>query len=92
MTLVGGKWTTYRACAEQIAEAVVKHLGKPHTNSTLNAPSAEAGACLADLQGLGRLRATISKVTGLPDDVIETLLRRYGAVASDVAAALSGSS
>ena len=33
-TLIGGKWTTYRICAEQIADAVLAHLGQERTAST----------------------------------------------------------
>ncbi|NMD09074.1 MAG: glycerol-3-phosphate dehydrogenase/oxidase, partial [Phyllobacteriaceae bacterium] len=36
LTLVGGKWTTYRACAEQIAGEVLQRLGKLASRSTLH--------------------------------------------------------
>ncbi|WP_210272631.1 glycerol-3-phosphate dehydrogenase/oxidase [Chthonobacter rhizosphaerae] len=34
LALVGGKWTTYRACAEQITDAALGRLGLPRTRST----------------------------------------------------------
>jgi glycerol-3-phosphate dehydrogenase len=37
-TLIGGKWTTYRACAEQIADAVLGHLGLERNASTRELP------------------------------------------------------
>ena len=90
MTLVGGKWTTYRACAEQISESVLKHLGKPHSNSTLSQPIGGSKGLPSDQPGLDRLRADICRESGIADDIAATLLRRYGAVARDVAKAMSG--
>ncbi|WP_108261087.1 FAD-dependent oxidoreductase [Mangrovicoccus ximenensis] len=35
IVLVGGKWTTYRACAEQLADRILGLLGEPRRKSTL---------------------------------------------------------
>jgi glycerol-3-phosphate dehydrogenase len=89
MTLVGGKWTTYRACAEQIAEAVMKHLGKAHANSTLSQPIGGSKGLPGDQPGLESLRAEISKESGIAESGIAPLLRRYGTAARDVAKTIS---
>lgn len=36
--MVGGKWTTFRAFAEQVADDVLREIGKPRQCSTLNTP------------------------------------------------------
>lgn len=36
--MIGGKWTTFRAFAEQTADAVLDELGRPRRVSTLNLP------------------------------------------------------
>ncbi|MCP6401387.1 glycerol-3-phosphate dehydrogenase, partial [Klebsiella pneumoniae] len=36
--MVGGKWTTFRAFAEQTADAVLAELGTPRRQSTLELP------------------------------------------------------
>jgi glycerol-3-phosphate dehydrogenase len=38
VTLIGGKWTTYRICGEQIADAVLKHLSLTRQQSTQELP------------------------------------------------------
>ncbi|MGP8081345.1 MAG: glycerol-3-phosphate dehydrogenase/oxidase, partial [Terracidiphilus sp.] len=37
-SLVGGKWTTYRALAEQVADEILRVLGRPHLRSSANIP------------------------------------------------------
>lgn len=38
LTLVGGKWTTYRVCAEQMADAVLAQLGRERRQHTERLP------------------------------------------------------
>lgn len=84
-SLVGGKWTTFRAFAEQAADVVLRKLGKARRTTTEDLkigggqhypanPARWAGA-LADKYGLSTERA-------------DTLLARYGTRAADVARAL----
>ncbi|NWG15778.1 MAG: glycerol-3-phosphate dehydrogenase/oxidase [Chloroflexi bacterium] len=76
--LVGGKWTTFRAFAEQAADKVFARLGKPRKLSTdtlpigggKNYPATEAEQ-LAWLEGL-------KARTGLPLERLRALFDRYG--------------
>ncbi len=66
--MVGGKWTTFRAFAEQTTDAVLKELGQPRKCDTLNLPiggglgfEADGADILDQLmqrQGLSKARAT----------------------------------
>jgi glycerol-3-phosphate dehydrogenase len=88
LTLVGGKWTTYRACAEQIADAVLARLGKTRRKSTLNTLIGGAVGFPADPAGRTAFAASLAKSAKLTEAACKTLLRRYGSTARDVAAAL----
>ena len=89
MALVGGKWTTYRACAEEISKTVVTRLGKPHLGSTLNQPIGGSRGLPSDGTGLERLTADISGHSGLAKETVTLLLRRYAMQASEVAVAIA---
>lgn len=81
LVLVGGKWTTYRACAEQLADRVLDHIKTPRRDSTLTKPiGGGAGFGAAE-------RATLYHDLGalLPRDLADKLIERYGARARQVA-------
>ena len=84
-SLVGGKWTTFRAFAEGAADVVLGDLGRERTRSTSDMPigggrdypaESEQGAWLS------RLHAT----TGLPMERLRCLFERYGTRAESIAA------
>jgi len=85
ITLVGGKWTTYRACAAQIADRVLQHQGKARIKGTHDLPigggrnwpagSAQMHTRIASLQGMFKLDAR----------VLTALCARYGASCESVA-------
>ena len=90
LTLVGGKWTTYRACAAQIADAVLAEIGAPRRGDTKALPIG-GGA------GLPRERATrdalaecVARDSGLAPGPAALLLRRYGMTAFAIAKAGGG--
>jgi len=86
LSLVGGKWTTYRAFAEQTADAVLSRL-----NRTRKADTKSVG--IGGGKGFPKESAaqkawvteTASK-TGVAAARVETLFRRYGTGAAVVAA------
>lgn len=77
ISLVGGKWTTFRGFAEQAADCVLKHLGRARTAQT--ARRAYPGAAPVDA-------AALAGETGLPPARVAGLVERYGALARPVAA------
>jgi glycerol-3-phosphate dehydrogenase len=88
LSLVGGKWTTFRAFAEQTADMVFKRLNRTRHTSTGDLPigggrnyprtSAEQQAWVS----------AESARTGLPAKRIEILFQRYGTRAAEIAAFL----
>jgi glycerol-3-phosphate dehydrogenase len=91
-SLVGGKWTTFRAFAEQVTDHLLEHeLQMSRVKHTEHlaigggkgypGAASERAAWLADLQQRAQL----------PLDRLDTLLDRYGTRAEEVAAFLTAS-
>jgi glycerol-3-phosphate dehydrogenase len=76
-SLVGGKWTTFRALAEQVADAVLPVLGRPRIRGSADLPI-----------GGGRGYPGTPENTGLSPERLAALVERYGAGADKVAAFL----
>lgn len=84
-TLVGGKWTTYRVCAEQIADTVLARLGAGRRHSTLDMPIGGSAGLENDAQKrLSFVRGLMTR-HGLDQAVSTALVERYGSQAEDVA-------
>lgn len=76
LSLIGGKWTTFRSFSEQAADRVLAHLGQSRQSSTADRPY--PGAAPVDTRALARQ-------FDLPMDRAESLVARYGALAGQVA-------
>ncbi len=76
-SLVGGKWTTFRALAEQVCGEILRVLGRPRVCSSADLPI-----------GGGKGYPRLPEGTGLPQERLTTLLERYGTGADGVAAYL----
>lgn len=81
MTLIGGKWTTYRACAEQITDAVLKRLALPRKISTETLAIGGGIGFPRDGRGLATLIGKVAEAGGLAQARAATLVERYGTVA-----------
>jgi glycerol-3-phosphate dehydrogenase len=79
LSLVGGKWTTYRACAEQISDAVLARLGMVRRSTTADVAIGGGRGWLSDPVARERLIMEQSQSCGLSGKRVETLLDRYGA-------------
>ncbi|MFM2282118.1 MAG: hypothetical protein RLZZ444_4349 [Pseudomonadota bacterium] len=91
VTLVGGKWTTYRACAEQLADVVLGRLGKARSKSTLDAPiGGAANLKPQDRTAQQALAGKLVQTYPLAPDIAERLVRRYGSQTMEVGAFLKG--
>lgn len=77
LSLVGGKWTTFRAFAEQTADLVLNHLGRTRQQTTAGRPYPGANPPSA---------ADLAQVTGLDPARTGQLIGRYGALAAQIAA------
>jgi glycerol-3-phosphate dehydrogenase len=76
-SLVGGKWTTFRALAEQVTDAILPVLGRKRIRGSAEVPI-----------GGGKGYPRMPEQTGLPPQRLETLVERYGTGADKVAAYL----
>ena len=74
-SLVGGKWTTFRALAEQVTGELLRVLGRPRLRSSAHLPI-----------GGGKGYPRLPQGTGLPQDRLLSLQERYGTGADSVAA------
>lgn len=85
LSLVGGKWTTYRPCAAQITDAVLGRLGAERRRDTLTVPIG-GGAGFAP-EGPARA-AAIAALHAPTPEAGRALYLRYGSAAHDLAATL----
>jgi glycerol-3-phosphate dehydrogenase len=74
-SLVGGKWTTYRALGEQVADEILRVLGRPRVRSSADIPI-----------GGGKGYPRLPEGTGLPQARLLALQERYGTIADHVTA------
>ncbi len=78
LSLVGGKWTTFRAFGEQATDQLLARLGRPRRASTANLPIGGG----VDYPKTDELRAAWLKAqverSGLTRQRVETLFYRYG--------------
>ncbi|WP_312798334.1 glycerol-3-phosphate dehydrogenase/oxidase, partial [Tianweitania sp.] len=86
LTLIGGKWTTYRACAEQIADAVLTRLKLPRKIKTESIAIGGGVGYPRDAKGIALLHAGIAQSSGVSRERAAVLVERYGTTAKTVAA------
>ncbi|HEY9096410.1 MAG TPA: glycerol-3-phosphate dehydrogenase/oxidase [Hydrogenophaga sp.] len=79
ITLVGGKWTTYRACAAQIADQVLQRLGKSRSQATDDLPIGAARDWPKDEAAMQTRIAQVQSAFKLEAWVLRLLIERYGA-------------
>lgn len=87
--LIGGKWTTFRAFAEQVADQILRALGQPRRARSDALPIGGGRGYPATDAERRRWLATLREWTGLPHERLATLLDRYGTRAEAVAAFLA---
>lgn len=86
LSLVGGKWTTFRALAEHLSTRTLDVLHKPHTVSTSGV--AVGGGKDYPRTDSERRRWMREHAAGHPAAVVEQMLKRYGTRATEVLAAI----
>ncbi|MCP4383293.1 MAG: glycerol-3-phosphate dehydrogenase/oxidase [Hyphomicrobiales bacterium] len=80
--LVGGKWTTFRAFAEEAADAVLQRLDRPRLGGTRSLPIGGGAGFPDDRQRFAR---DLARRHALPAARAALLVRRYGTAAEAVA-------
>ncbi|MFN8383605.1 MAG: glycerol-3-phosphate dehydrogenase/oxidase [Anaerolineales bacterium] len=77
-SLVGGKWTSFRAFSEQVADKVLAHLGKPRQKSTEDLPIGGGRGYSSDAAEQKRQIDGLAAWTGLSKERLQILYDRYG--------------
>ena len=79
--MIGGKWTTFRAFANQTADLVLKELGLDRTLDTKNTPIGGGAHCPPDLSDLA---VALTKEFGVERDHATRLARTYGTKSGEI--------
>ena len=87
LSLVGGKWTTFRASAEDLADRALELLAQPRRRSTRGVPI--GGGRGYPVTERARQQWIASHAVDVPAARVATLLDRYGTVAASVVEALA---
>jgi glycerol-3-phosphate dehydrogenase len=85
-SLVGGKWTTFRAFSEQVADTILRRLNRTRKVDTKQMPIGGGKGYPNDEATQRQWIADVQQKTRLPLERVETLFRRYGTRATDFAA------
>jgi glycerol-3-phosphate dehydrogenase len=90
LNLIGGKWTTFRAFAEQVTDRTLARLGRTRQKSTATIPIGGGRAYPRTEKERATWIDQQQSQSGLAQPQVETLLRRYGtgaaAIIADIAA------
>jgi glycerol-3-phosphate dehydrogenase len=82
ISLVGGKWTTFRGFAEEVADTVLSRLQRPRRQSTRYLPIGGGKGFPADAQKRAAWITETAANTGASAERVDELLARYGTTAA----------
>jgi glycerol-3-phosphate dehydrogenase len=85
LSLVGGKWTTFRGFAEEVADTILSRLGRQRSLSTQNLAIGGGRDYPASLTARNQWLSEQERRTGLDQGRLSLLLNRYGTTAAAVA-------
>jgi glycerol-3-phosphate dehydrogenase len=89
-SLVGGKWTAFRAFAEQTTDKALELLGMKRTRDTRSLPIGGGRGYPRDAGELKRQIESLSAWTGVPPERLTVLFERYGTRAEAIATFING--
>jgi glycerol-3-phosphate dehydrogenase len=84
-SLVGGKWTSFRAFAEQVTDKALAFLGIPRQKDTRALPIGGGRGYSSTPEAVKRSLEGIVAWTGLPAERVRVLFERYGTRAEQLA-------
>jgi glycerol-3-phosphate dehydrogenase len=89
-SLVGGKWTTFRAFSAQVTDKALAYLDLPRKKDTKSLPIGGGRGYPADPGELRRQIESLSAWTGVTRERLNTLFQRYGTRAEAIATFMNG--
>ena len=87
VSLVGGKWTTFRSLAEQAANDVLQLLGRPRVQSTESLPIGGGAGLPADARAMDAYLSQVEAAGQVSRERAWHLVTRYGTAARSLAMA-----
>ncbi len=84
-SLVGGKWTSFRAFSEQVTDKALEFLGKTRQKSTAALPIGGGRGYPSTPEEAKRIVDGIAAWTGMTSDRVKVLFERYGMRAEQIA-------
>ena len=92
LSLIGGKWTTFRAFAAQASDLVLSMLGRSRVASTEDLAIGGGRNYPLDEARANELVRSVAALSGLAAARVRQLLERYGTTAAAVAATIAATS
>jgi glycerol-3-phosphate dehydrogenase len=89
-SLVGGKWTSFRAFSEQATDKALLHLGMPRQRDTRSLPIGGGRGYPRDQDEMKRQLESLSAWTGVSRERVNLLFERYGTRAEAIATFMNG--
>lgn len=89
-SLIGGKWTSFRAFAEQVADKVFANLHVTRTKDTQTLAIGGGRGYLPNMEDNQRQIESLSAWTGVTRERLEVLFERYGTRAEAIATFING--
>jgi glycerol-3-phosphate dehydrogenase len=89
-SLIGGKWTSFRAFAEQVTDKVLTHFGLPRQKDTRSLPIGGGHGYPSTSGDIKRQLESLSAWTGVSRERLKTLFDRYGTRAEAIATYMNG--
>ncbi len=84
-SLIGGKWTTFRAFAEQVTDKALTYLGRTRQKDTRDLPIGGGRGYPLTEEEYRRCVDSLCAWTGLPPERVRVLCDRYGTLADPMA-------
>jgi len=89
-SLVGGKWTSFRAFSEQVTDKALAHLGLPRQKDTRSLPIGGGRGYPREPGEMRRQVESLSAWTGVTRERLRVLFERYGMRAETIATYMNG--
>lgn len=89
-SLVGGKWTSFRAFGEQVTDKTLAHFGLTRKRDTRSLPIGGGRGYPRDAAELKRQVESLSAWTGVSRERVQLLFERYGTRAEAIATYMNG--
>ena len=89
-SLVGGKWTTFRAFSEQVTDKALAYLGLARQKDTRSMQIGGGRGYPTDPGEMQRQIESLSAWTGVARERLKTLFERYGTRAESIATYMNG--